>query len=123
MARKYKMITVDGRGEVTVKEVSPWAVYQAWQADERTEDLAALVADALQPSWQEIRGWYPSEIEQVTTAFLEVNASFFDLARRLKLDGLLDEVLKTAAASLPVEFAALFRQAMAAPGITAGPSS
>jgi len=121
--RKSKIITIEGRGEITIKEVSPWAVYQAWQAKDRAEDMSALLTDALQPSWEKIRTWYPSEVEQITEAFMEVNASFFDLSRRLKLDGLLEEVMKTFASSLPDVFADSFKLAMKTPGITDGPSS
>jgi hypothetical protein len=121
--RKSKIITIEGRGEITIKEVSPWAIYQAWQAKDRMEDISTLLSDALQPSWELVRGWYPSEIEQVTSAFLEVNASFFAIARQLKLDGLLDEVMKTFAASLPAAFADSFSRAMPTPGITAGQPS
>ena len=31
--RQSKIITIEGRGEVTVKEVSPLAVYEAWGAE------------------------------------------------------------------------------------------
>lgn len=121
--RKSKIITIDGRGEVTVKEVSPWAVYQAWGSDDRLQALEALAADALDPGPEVIRGWYASEIEAVIAAFLEVNQAFFGIARQLKLDGLLDEVIKSLSTGLPAAFAGSFQEAMRTPGITAGHSS
>lgn len=121
--RKSKIITIDGRGEVTVKEVSPWAVYQAWGSDDRLQALETLAADALDPGPEVIRGWYASEIEAVIAAFLEVNQAFFGIARQLKLDGLLDEVIKSLSTGLPAAFAGSFHEAMQTPGITVGRSS
>lgn len=121
--RKVKIITVEGRGEVIVKEVSPLAVYQAWDTDDKIKALEALVADAVTPPLTDLKGWYASELEEVLRAFLEVNNSFFGMARTLRLDGLLDELIRAVSASLPSAFADSFRQAMATPGITAGLSS
>lgn len=123
MARKSKIITISGRGEVTVKEVSPWAVYQAWGEKDRMTAVMLLADDALTPSVDEVRSWYSSEIEQVVAAFMEVNSSFFGIARQLKMDGLLAELIKTLSGSLPAVFADSFRLAMQAHGTTAGLSS
>lgn len=118
--RQSKIITIEGRGEVTVKEVTPLAVYEAWAADNRLEELEKLLDDALEPGFGAIRGWYASEQEQVLTAFLEVNASFFGIARALKLDGPLVDLLRKIGSSLPDVFAASFRQAIGTYGPTAG---
>lgn len=118
--RQSKIITVEGRGEVTVKEVTPLAVYQAWSAENRFEELKKLLEDALEPGFESIKGWYASEQEQVLTAFLEVNASFFGIARALKLDGTLVDLLKRISSSLPDVFAASFKQAIGTYGPTVG---
>lgn len=121
--RKSKIITIEGRGEVTIKEVSPYAVYQAWGSDDRLKAIELLASDAIDPGLETVRGWYASEIEQVVSAFLEVNSSFFGIARQLKLDGLLNEIIKNLQTSLPGAFAASFNQAIAEPGIMGGLSS
>ena len=118
--RLSKIISIEGRGEVTVKEVSPLAVYEAWGADDRFRELQRLLEDALEPGFDVIRTWYASEQEQVLTAFLEVNRSFFGLARALRVDGLLTEALTQIRSGLPAAFAASFRQAIGTPGTTAG---
>lgn len=118
--RQSKVITIEGRGEVIVKEVSPLAVYEAWGAENRLEELKRLLEDALDPGVETIKSWYASELEQVLTAFLEVNASFFGIARALKMDGLLGGILTQIGNSLPAAFAASFRRAIGTPGITAG---
>ena len=120
--RKVKIITVEGRGEVTVKEVSPLAVYRAWDEKDRLKAMNELVSDALSPSPYEIKGWYASEIGEVLKAFLEVNSSFFGIARTIKMDGLLDKMIKSVSETLPDAFVDSFKQAMATPGVTVGPS-
>ena len=118
--RQSKIVTIEGRGEVTVKEVSPLAVYEAWGAENRFQELAKLLDDALEPGFETVKGWYASEQEQVLTAFLEVNAAFFGMARALKVDGPLVETLKRIGADLPGAFVASFRQAIVTSGPTAG---
>ena len=122
--RKIKVVQVEGRGEVTVKEVSPWGLYQAWNAGaDKAGELLALLNDAVHPGFDEVRTWYPSELEQVVAGFLEVNEAFFGIAARLQLDGALREMLAALTNSLPAAFAASLKQAMATPGTTAGLSS
>lgn len=121
--RKVKIINIEGRGEVTVKEVSPLAVYQAWQEQERVKALEALAIDAVAPSFAEIKGWYPSELEAVLSAFMEVNNSFFAIARLIKMDGLVAELIQAMSKNLPVAFADSFSRAMLTPGIMDGPIS
>lgn len=120
--RKVKIITIEGRGEVTVKEVSPLAVYQAWNADNKLEGIKELLADAVQPAFDEIKGWYPSEIDQVLAAWLEVNEAFFGIAAKLQLNGALRETVAALTSSLSAAFAASLKQAMEMPGTTDGPS-
>ena len=120
--RQSKIITIEGRGEVTVKEVTPLAVYEAWGAENRFEELKRLLNDALEPGFDVIKTWYASEQEQILTAFMEVNRSFFGLARALKLDGPLVDLLRKISGSLPDAFAASFRQAIGTFGSTAGDS-
>jgi len=121
--RRSKIIEVEGRGEVTVKEVSPLVVYEAWQAEDRVTAMKRLADECIQPGFDDIRGWYASEIQQVVDAFFEANSAFFALARTLKVDGLLEKMVETVADSLPVAFADSFRAVMSMPGITDGSSS
>jgi len=123
MARKVKIINVDGRGEVTVKEISPRSVYLAWQQPDRVKELKALASDAITPDIEEIQGWYSSEIEAVLVAFFEVNNSFLAIARLVKMDGLLEKVMQTISKNLPGAFVDSFSQAMLTPGTTDGPPS
>lgn len=118
--RQSKIISIEGRGEITVKEVSPLAVYEAWGAEDRFQELRTLLDDALEPGFETIKSWYASEQEQVLTAFLEVNKSFFGLARALKVDGLLTEAMTRIGTDLPAAFAASFRRAIGTFGSTAG---
>lgn len=118
--RQSKIITIEGRGEVTVKEISPLAVYEAMSAENSIEELAKLLNDALEPGFEVIKTWYASEQEQVLKSVLDVNAAFFGIARTLKLDGLLGEILKQISGNLPGVFAASYRQAIETSGITAG---
>ena len=120
--RKVKVINVEERGEVTLKEVTPFSVYQAWNEDDRLKAFEALLEGAVSPPVSEIKTWYSSEIETVLSAFLEVNNSFFGIARQLRMDGLLTEFIKTLTGSLPGAFADSFKQAMSTPGITDGRS-
>lgn len=121
--RKVKVINIEGRGEVTVKEVSPYAVYQAWGESDRLQALTRLFDDALSPSVADVKTWYSSEIEQVVAAFLEINSSFFGIARMLRADGLLNEMLVMISRHLPSAFVSSFSQAMAALGSTDGQPS
>jgi len=109
--RNAKVITIEGRGEVTVKEISPLGVYQALKsAAGPVDDLLTLLDDAIEPPPREIAAWYPSEIKQVVTAVLAVNADFFVTARLLRLDGLLNEGERLLREVLPKRFAAAFSQ-------------
>lgn len=111
--RKVKVINIEGRGEVTVKEVSPLGVWNSTRKEGSwLEMLKTLADDAVSPSVAEIATWYPSEIEQVVDAFLEINSSFFVLARKLKVDGLLDNLIKETATSFQLLYADSSREAM-----------
>ena len=121
--RLSRVVHIDGRGEVTVKEISPAGVYRAYKMENKVESFLELIDDAVSPSAREIMEWYPSEIDQVLQALFEVNQSFFDLARRMKLDGLMTTMMQSLQETLPPVFAGSFRQAMQASGVTAGVSS
>ena len=120
--RKSKIITIEGRGEVTVKEISPLLVYEAWNADNRIEEIKRLLDGTLEPAFDVIKTWYASEHEQIIEAFLEVNAAFFGIASALKIDGALSQIAQQIVGSLPAVFASSFRQGMQEPGITDGNS-
>ena len=118
--RQSKVITIEGRGEVTVKEISPLAVYESLNAENRLEEMVKLLDEAVEPGFETIKGWYASEQEQVLKGVLDVNAAFFGIARTLKLDGMLGEILKQIGENLPAVFAASYRQAIGTSGITDG---
>ena len=63
--RRSKIITIDGRGEVVVKEISAWGVYTAWVADDRLAELRALIDDAANIRFK-ILPEYDSSIDPVT---------------------------------------------------------
>ena len=121
--RKIKALNIDGRGEVIVKEVTPWALYTAWKAEGRLKELRALLDEACEPGFDELKNWYPSEQQEVLTGLLEVNSAFLAMARTLKVDGLLRGIVNQIAETLPAVFADLFRQGMGALGTTDGASS
>lgn len=121
--RLSKVVQIEGRGEVVVKEISPYGVYRAFHSDDKIESFLDLVDDALSPPAREIMEWYPSEIHQVIEVLFEVNASFFDLARRIKLDGLITTMMQSLQETLPPVFANSFKQAMLESGVMAGASS
>jgi hypothetical protein len=111
--RKSKVITIEGRGEVTIKEVTPHAVYLAWSAQEgRMDEMLRLFDDAVDPGFDTVKTWYPSEIEAVVAGVLEVNSSFFGIAAMLKVDKALLEMLAAITTALPDAFAGSFKAAM-----------
>lgn len=125
MSRKLKAINVEGRGEVIVKEVSPLG---AWNSENNKgswlERLKALIEDAVTPSIAEIATWYPSEQEEVLDAFLEINSSFFSMARKLKVDGLLNNAIEAMTNNFQTLFVDLSKAGMAQlSGIMDGASS
>lgn len=87
MSRGSTIVTIPGRGEITVKEVSPMAVLTAMQAKDIYAELRALIKDAIDYKDGDILALYPSELEQVVKAFLEVNKSFLTIADLLKVTG------------------------------------
>lgn len=123
--RKVKIITVEGRGEVTVKEVTPFAVLASENNEGSWLDkLKALANDAVSPPVSEILTWYPSEQEEVLDAFMEINRSFFSMARKLKVEGLLNRAIEEMANNFQLLFVELSKAGMdQLLGTTAGPSS
>lgn len=118
--RKSKIINIEGLGEVTVKEISPYAVYQAMNAGSSMGELKALALECVSLPEEKLTKLYSSEIEQLVDTVLEVNSSFFGIARKLKADGLIIDAVKTMAENLPPLFADLYKQAMGRLGITDG---
>ncbi len=124
MSRKVKSIPIEGRGEVTVKEVTPWAVYTAFNSEDKKAEIVTLLADAIDRPWDEIKTWYPSEQEVLLDGFMEVNKSFLSMASKLKVEKLLGTIVTQTLNDLPDVFASLFKQAMEKQrGATAGASS
>lgn len=114
--RKSKIVVIDGRGEIMVKEVTPLAVLNALQSGDVTGQVRALFADAVdyQGNLLEL---YPSELDLIVGALLEVNAGFFAIAERLRLTGVIGDVAGMIQAQLrrilPEVFAESYGQAMA----------
>lgn len=114
--RNSKIVVIDGRGEIMVKEVTPLAVLNALQSGDVTGQVRALFADAVdyQGNLLEL---YPSELDLIVGALLEVNAGFFAIAERLRLTGVIGDVAGMIQAQLrrilPEVFAASYGQAMA----------
>jgi len=128
--RKSKVIPIEvaGKKEVTVKEVSPYAVYKALLAADKIEGIMALAENCTDLSRTQLQELYPSEIEQLTDAFLEVNSSFLAVAGKLRLESTLvaivTEVMEEASKILPKMFAGSYKMVMEKmPGIMAGLSS
>lgn len=123
--RKVKVITVEGRGEVTVKEVAPIGVWSSENSQGSWLDrLKALVDDAVSPPIAEIVTWYPSEQEEVLDAFLDINRSFFSMARKLKVEGLLNRAVEEMANNFQLLFVDLSKAGMVQLlGTMDGPSS
>lgn len=135
--RKSKVIPLEvaGKKEVTVKEVSPYAMYKALLAEDKIGEIFVLAENCIDLSREELQGLYPSEIETITDAFLEVNSSFLAVADRLGIKDTLMLIANKALSTLPAiadgmlkncppVFAILFSEAMAKlPGTTAGAAS
>lgn len=124
--RKSKIVTLEGRGEVTVKEVTPRSVLDALQPGDLSAQIRVLFADAVDYQG-DLLELYPSELELIVASLLEVNAGFFGIAERLRLTGVIGDVAGMFQAQLrrilPEAFAASYRQAIKASGDTAGTSS
>lgn len=127
--RKAKIVNIDGVGEVTVKEVSPFAAYHAMLAKNKIEELGKLASECVSmPAGKELKKLYASEIEQVVDAFVEVNSSFLAVAGKLKLKdtiaAIVAEVANELQKILPQVYVDSYRKVMEKlPGIMAGAAS
>ncbi|BDD88869.1 hypothetical protein [Desulfofustis limnaeus] len=119
--RKAKIITIEGLGEVTVKEVSPLALYRAMNANDKVGETVSLLVDCISLPREKLEALYPSEIEQLVNAFVEVNSSFLAIADKLGLKDVLVALGATAVKTLPQLFADSYKEVMdRQPGTTAG---
>ena len=122
--RKSKIVNIEGLGEVVVKEVSPYAIYQAMNATDKIAELLAMADDCVNLPREKLQALYPSEIEQLVDAFVEVNSSFLAIAAKLGVKDTLTDMATTVGKTLPQLFADSYRQTMGQlPGITAGAAS
>ncbi len=129
---KVFQLQVAGKNEVTIKEVSPYGVYQALQAEDKISAITALVEDSIDLTRDELKGLYGSEIEQLVDGFMEVNKSFLVVIDKLGLKQTMVELSNKALNSVPLlaaemlnnlqpVFSTLFKEAMAqVPGIMDG---
>ncbi|BDD85926.1 hypothetical protein [Desulfofustis limnaeus] len=123
--RKSLIITVKEVGEVTVKEVSPFALYRALNATDKAGEMISLISDCVSlPDGKQLQDLWPSEIEQIVDAFVEVNSAFLGIADKLGLRGMLVGLSAIVTQNLPKLFAESYRQVMESmPGTTAGAAS
>lgn len=122
--RKSKIVTIDGRGEITVKEVSPYAVYTVFTSKKKEEEFLGLLRECIDKPIDEVKTWYSSELKVVIDAFLEVNDSFLDIAGKLGVEKTLRQMVSGIMQDLPELYAASYRLAMGqGSGTTAGASS
>ena len=121
--RKSKIVNIEGLGEVTVKEITPLAVYVAMTSPNKVEEITSLFVDCLDLPKEKIAKLYLSEIEQLIEAFLEVNNAFFVIVGKLGLEPLLGALVAELKTILPPLFADSYKTVMAKlPGIMAGAS-
>jgi hypothetical protein len=121
MARRTKTIPIDGRGEVTVKEVAPYTVYLAMTAENKVDEILAIAKDCINMDPEKQKGLYASEIEPIVDAFLEVNTSFLAIAEKLFVKDIAINALKEISKVLPRLFVDSYKEVMAQPpGITDG---
>lgn len=123
--RKVKIITIEGVGEVTVKEVSPYAVYSAMSANDTVKELEQLAADCISlPQGKELIKLYGSELDLIVEALVEVNSYFLSIPAKLGLKPALAGIVSEISKILPPLFADSYKTVMAKmPGITAGAAS
>ena len=121
--RKSKIVNIEGVGEVTVKEVSPFAVYQALSAENKTDEIKVLAMECISLPEEKMQKLYPSEIEQLLETFMEVNSSFLAIAGKLGLKETMGSIVTEIFKTLPQVFVDSYKQAIAKPGITAGNAS
>ncbi len=86
--RKSKIINLDPVGEVTVKEVSPMALYKAMTQDNRVESLLALTEECTGLDKDALGSLYASDWEHLIKAAKEVNSSFLAIAGHLGIKDL-----------------------------------
>lgn len=108
MARKSKVIEIDGLGEVTVKEASPYAVYSALNAKNKIEHLLVMAENCIDMNREKMQKLYPSEIEAIVEAFIEVNKSFLAIAEKFGLKNTITSALEAMTREMPKHLQPLF---------------
>ncbi len=110
--RKSKIVEIEGLGEVTVKEVSPYALYRALNADNKLEEVFAIAEDCTSLSRDKLKKLYPSEINDLVSAFMEVNTAFLAIADRLGIKNTIKEIASGMLKNLPPLFADSYLEVM-----------
>lgn len=121
--RQSQIVNIEGLGEVTVKEVSPHAIYKAWGATNRVEQLVTLISGCVDVPKGRLEDLYASELEEILASFMEVNKAFFGIAGQLGLAEPLRAMLGEFSKILPELFASSLKEGITMHGTTAGIAS
>ena len=112
--RKFDTVFLNDR-EITVKELTVGEILDLIQAEDGADNSIAAFgrkAEAfLQVSCglalQDLKAFAPSQIKVLYDKFREVNSAFFDLARTLRAQEMLDGVMEELKRSLASDFSRL----------------
>ena len=99
--RRSKVIAIEGVGEITIKEVSPYAMYKAFDHEKRIDEIKKLIGGCVDLPMDKILQLYPSELEVLTDGFLEVNSSFLAIAEKMGIKPTLGVIRDEIGRNLP----------------------
>lgn len=125
--RKHKTLKIDDK-EITVKELRVKDVIDIFGDTNRDTGLFDKAKEFLPRftdnlTLDDLIAMAPSEIKTVYDDFKEVNAVFFDVAREMGLNNVLQELKASIQREFSGTLAASLRQAIPAPLTTDTPSS